>query len=148
MLPNGYAECIIRNDYHILAMYSIRLSSGLFRLRFVAISCIIASTSLLIQRGNASANEFVPCSFNRQIITCKVSFSNDYTNPRIQWSDSKSQTYYGKAGNGNILRDSLGGEWRYLDFAVGRSWSLTNITNGNVIIWNGTYKDFGSYVGL
>ena len=50
--------------------------------------------------------------------------------------------------NGRYLRDSLGGNWRYLDFDVGKSFSLSNPANGNVIIWNGTYRDYGQYVGL
>jgi len=98
--------------------------------------------------GHAQANEYVQCSFNRQIIPCSASFGANYTNPRIRWSDGKSQVYYGKAANNQILRDPLGGEWRYLDFSMGRSWSLTNMKNGNVIIWNGAYKDYGVYVGL
>lgn len=50
--------------------------------------------------------------------------------------------------NNTYLTDKLGGSWRYLDFDTGRSFSLKNPSNGNVIIWNGTYKGYGSYVGL
>jgi len=67
---------------------------------------------------------------------------------RISWRDGKKMTYYGATINNSYLRDSLGGNWKYLDFDVGKAFSLSNPENGNVIIWNGTYREYGKYVGL
>jgi len=94
-----------------------------------------------------AGSEFKQCSFNYQIIPCKIASSGRkyFT---ITWIDGKKQTYYGERMNNTYLTDKLGGSWRYLDFDTGRSFSLKNPANGNVIIWNGTYKDYGSYVGL
>jgi hypothetical protein len=114
----------------------------------ILLSGAFAVGSMFIFRDVARASSIVPCSFNREIIYCRVYFGKDWENPEIVWADGKSQIYYGRIGNNNILTDPLGGKWRYLDFEVGRSWSLTNMENGNVIIWNGTYKQFGRYVGL
>jgi hypothetical protein len=104
--------------------------------------------SALSQNLPASASPFVPCSFNYQVIRCTSSYGDNSIS--IIWADGKKQTYYRLPLRNGITfyRDPLGGEWRYLDFAMGKSWSLTNTRNRNVIIWNGTYKEFGSYVGL
>ena len=115
--------------------------------RLIPTTLFIGLASTLNCTAEVRSN-FLPCSFNREIINCSVYFGKDYTNPRIVWDDGMSQIFYGRIGNGNILTDPSGGKWRYMDFRVGKSWSLKNIVNGNVIIWNGTYKGYGIYVGL
>lgn len=107
----------------------------------VAIGAVLTTPNIV------HAQDFVPCSFNYQIISCRL----DSLGPgriRITWSDGKAMTYYGAMRNNDYLRDSKGGMWRYLDFDVGKAFSLSNPNNGNIIIWNGTYRDYGRYVGL
>ena len=106
----------------------------------------LVSTSLFTLTP-LKAEGFVPCSFNYQVIACKVDHLGE-GKIRINWRDGKKMTYYGALRNNNYLRDSLGGDWRYLDFDVGKAFSLTNSKNRNVIIWNGTFREYGNYVGL
>ncbi len=106
----------------------------------------LVSTSL-ITLTPLRADGFVPCSFNYQVIACKLDYLGE-GKIRINWRDGKKMTYYGALRNNNYLRDSLGGDWRYLDFDVGKAFSLTNPKNKNVIIWNGTFREYGNYVGL
>ena len=83
---------------------------------------------------------------NDEIIPCKIQqAAGKYLT--LTWIDGKKQTYYGKRINNGCLTDKLGGSWRHLDFDMGRSFSLKNPSNGNVIIWNGTGKDYGNDVG-
>ncbi len=111
----------------------------------IAAVVVIGNSSMVPATVNAAG--FVPCSFNYEIIPCR----QDYRQAggiRIIWSDGKAMTYYGARRNRSYLEDSRGGQWRYLDFDTGRAFSLSNPNNGNVIIWNGTYKEYGEYVGL
>ena len=94
----------------------------------------------------AKADGYVPCSFNYEIRACKLDYLSDGL--KITWRDGKQMKYLGTPSNNTFLRDSLGGSWRYLDFDTGKAFSLTNPSNGNVIIWNGTYQMYGRYVGL
>ncbi len=105
------------------------------------------STNLAFAQPNPiQLDNYTPCSFNYQVINCKL--NRVPGGIRITWVDKKKMTYYGALTNNSYLRDSLGGEWRYLDFDAGKSLSLSNPNNGNVIIWNGTYQEYGQYVGL
>lgn len=108
-----------------------------------AITLISAS---VIASVPAYGDEYRPCSFNYQVIACKATKVRGGI--RITWRDDKTQVYYGVLRNNNYLEDSLGGQWKFIDFSMGASWSLSNTSNGNVIIWNGTYREYGSYVGL
>ena len=72
---------------------------------------------------------------NDEIIPCKIQqAAGKYLT--LTWVDGKKQTYYVKRINNGCLTDKLGGSWRHLDFDMGRSFSLKNPSNGNVIIWN------------
>ena len=112
---------------------------------FIAAAGVAATT--MFAPASVLADAFVPCSFNRQVIACRLLWLGK-NRIRIIWRDGKAMTYHGVRMNGRYLRDSLGGNWRYLDFDMGKSFSLSNPANGNVIIWNGTYRDYGQYVGL
>ena len=92
------------------------------------------------------AGEFTTCSFNYQIISCRLDSVKGGI--KITWFDGKKMVYSGQMFNNAYLRDTLGGSWQYLDFEMGKAFSLKNSSNRNVIIWNGTYKMYGSYVGL
>ena len=93
----------------------------------------------------AAAEPFLPCSFNKAEILCKAVLRYDPDVLVIQWIDGKSQSYYGSRINNRLLTDRLGGKWRYMDFDMGRAWSLQNVSNGNIIIYNGTLKIYGGY---
>ena len=110
-----------------------------------SISVIVVGTSLM-SAIPVKADSYVPCSFNYQVIACTT--ESIPGGLRITWRDGKKMSYYGQGGNNQIYTDTLGGKWKYLDFAMGKSASLSNIKNGNVIIWNGTYREYGRYVGL
>lgn len=111
-----------------------------------ALTVAITATSV-IAASPSKADGYVPCSFNYQVISCKIDRVSE-GEFQITWRDGKKMNYYGARLNNNYLRDSLGGNWKYLDFDVGRSFSLSNLKNDNVIIWNGTYRQYGQYVGL
>ena len=111
---------------------------------FLGIALVIGGT--LFGPRLAKADGYVPCSFNYEIRACKLDYLADGL--KITWRDGKQMKYLGTPSNNTFLRDSLGGSWRYLDFDTGKAFSLTNPSNGNVIIWNGTYKMYGRYVGL
>ncbi len=114
---------------------------------FSSIAAAVVIGTSFITPGPVQADSFVPCSFNYQVIACKLDWLGE-GGIRITWRDGKKMTYYGARINSNYLRDSLGGNWRYVDFDVGKSFSLSNPQNGNVIIVNGTYRQYGQYVGL
>lgn len=111
---------------------------------FLGIALVIGGT--LFGPRLAKADGYVPCSFNYEIRACKLDYLADGL--KITWRDGKQMKYLGTPSNNTFLRDSLGGSWRYLDFDTGKAFSLTNPSNSNVIIWNGTYQMYGRYVGL
>ncbi len=112
--------------------------------------CSLATTALIsasfIVHSHANADDYRPCSFNHQVIACKLNLISGGF--RITWRDGKRMTYLGTSRNNSYLTDSLGGVWHYVDFDTGKSFTLTNSKNRNVIIWNGTYREYGRYVGL
>ncbi|MEB3159445.1 MAG: hypothetical protein VKK03_08290 [Synechococcus sp.] len=115
--------------------------------RVLSLIALLAPCALVpLDSNDVKAGDFTRCSFNYQIIACKLDRVNGGI--RITWIDGKRMTYYGKLRNSAFLQDTLGGSWRYLDFSMGRAFSLKNPANGNVIIWNGTFKNYGGYVGL
>ena len=122
----------------------MRLTSKALALALTTATAAFFGTEAL---KTEAGSEYKQCSFNYQIIPCKIS-SRGRKYLTIIWIDGKKQTYYGERMYNAYLTDKLGGSWRYLDFDTGRSFSLKNPSNGSVIIWNGTYKDYGTYVGL
>ncbi|WP_115071282.1 hypothetical protein [Synechococcus sp. UW179B] len=125
-------------------MYSIHFQI-MKSLPAICVATLVSTSSITLTPSKAE--KFVPCSFNYQVIACKVDRLGE-GKIRINWRDGKKMTYYGSLRNNNYLRDSLGGDWRYLDFDVGKAFSLTNSKNRNVIICNGTFREYGKYVGL
>ena len=119
--------------------------TGMKLINTIAATAVVGAA--VISAHPAQADSFVPCSFNYQVIACKFE-SLEPGRFRITWRDGKSMIYQGAMINSNKLRDTLGGNWKYIDFALGKSFSLSNPGNGNVIIWNGTYREYGKYVGL